>query len=325
MAVRVPFAISAAAHGAVLLACIVALPSINAFEVAEPPPIPVDIMTVADFDRMTGRDPEAERAAENKPLPKEEPKEKPVEQALAPAPEPEPEPKPEPKPEPDKVAALATEVAPLPVPEAKPKPEPEPAPEPVAEPEPKPEPEPVVEAEPEPEPKPKEARAPAPAPRAKPKPPKRTARRAPEAPEKTFDPDRISALLNKLPEERAAEEPVPTGGEEPKSRFSGIDEMVTQSDIAYLSSQISKCWNPPLGVAGAADLAVKLRLGFTGDGHLASDPVIQNAGGGTAFQVAADAARRALIQCQPYDLPGGYRAVWSDVIFNFDPRFMLGG
>jgi outer membrane biosynthesis protein TonB len=347
---RGPFFVSFSAHAAVILASVIALPAFDPFVVDQPPPIPVEIMTVDEFTRLTGGDAKAEpEPAKVAPEPKDKPAEKP---RVA-------EPTPEPKPAPQEVAALATEVEPLPMPSIEPKPQPvpppqaltppappqpalpkpepapaakaEPAPAPVEAvkpaPEPEPEPEPVEAAKPEPEPEPVAVQQPAPAPRAKPKAkPRPVVRREPARPpqkkEQKFDPNQIAALLDKVEGDSAAR---PTGGTEPTSRFSGLDTMVTQSDIAYLSAQIGRCWNPPIAVAGAEDLAVKLRLGFRADGHLASEPVVVNTSGDEAFRVAADAAMRALKQCEPYDLPGENADVWSDVIFNFDPRYMLGG
>jgi hypothetical protein len=41
------------------------------------------------------------------------------------------------------------------------------------------------------------------------------------------------------------------------------------------------------------------------------------------FIAAADSAKRAVIQCQPYSLPAEKYAAWQDVILNFDPKDMF--
>ncbi len=281
---RAPLIISSSAHGAILLAAIVGLPSPDAFQIAEPPPIPVEILTVEEFTKLTAKAPEPET-------------------------EPEPLPLPEPLPEP------VTEVEPLPLPE------PDPLPEPVAKTPPEPEPEPVAKPEPEPEI--------VAAPKRKPKPSPSALAAAREKPEKErkFDPDRISALLNKLPDE-AAPAPAPTAPSEAspnqERNLGGFDSSLTLSEVAYLRRQIERCWSPPVGVAGAAELAVKVRLDLRRDGGLSSAPIVMNSGDGV-FQVAAEAAMRAVSQCQPYDLPGDKYDAWREIIFTFDPRFMLGG
>jgi hypothetical protein len=145
--------------------------------------------------------------------------------------------------------------------------------------------------------------------------------------ERKFDADRISALLNKLPDESA---PPPTpavpGEAAPDNarNLGGLDQTLTLSEIAYLKRQIERCWSPPVGVDGAGELTVKIRLGLRRDGGLSSAPIVMNSGDG-AFQVAAEAAVRAVSQCQPYDLPGDKYDAWKEVILTFDPRLMLGG
>ena len=46
---------------------------------------------------------------------------------------------------------------------------------------------------------------------------------------------------------------------------------------------------------------------------------------GGNFRVAAEAAVRAVTQCQPYEMPGDKYDAWREVILNFAPRNMLGG
>ena len=79
-----------------------------------------------------------------------------------------------------------------------------------------------------------------------------------------------------------------------------------------------------MAVAGAENLAVKVKLNLRRDGSLAGAPIVLNTGP-TGFRVAADAAVRAVNQCAPFDMPGEKFDAWAEVIVNFDPRFMLGG
>jgi len=322
---RTPFIISSSAHGAILLAAIIGLPSPDAFVIDEPPPIPVDILTIDEFTKLTSKAPEPEPEPEVAP---------------APAPEPvaEPEPTPEPEPEPEQVAAREPEPEPEPLPEpepvreVEPLPEPEPEPEPVERAETPPAPAPVAAPErveeaavPEPEPEPvQEIVAP---PRRKPTPPPAVRTAAREDKEPKFNPDRISALLNKLPDE-ARSAPAPSSPAEAAPRqerdLGGFDTTLTLSEVAYLRRQIERCWSPPIGVAGADALAVKIRLDLRRDGGLSSAPVVLNSGN-EVFRVAAEAALRAVTQCQPYDLPGDKYDAWREVILTFDPSAMLGG
>ena len=43
------------------------------------------------------------------------------------------------------------------------------------------------------------------------------------------------------------------------------------------------------------------------------------------FRSAAENARRAILSCQPFDLPARKYDVWSSAKFNFNPREMFGG
>lgn len=350
---RIALGISAAAHTAILVAGVLGLPGSESFQVDEPPPVPVEILTVAEFDRIAARKTEVEpvrneRAAPEPETPAPTP---PVEAAepepvQAPPPEPVQTPPPEavqaPPPEPAEVAATPPpqpepKLLPLPMPEPVPEPvaeTPPPEPEPAAAPEPAALPEPQPQPEPEPQPEPKQAEAPpppsvnAPAPRRKPTPPKvavQQPRREPSEPKKEFNRDQLAALLNKVQDKPSAPAAPQAGRvENGRTDLSGLDQVVTASEMRYLQRQMERCWNPPVGVANAASLNVRVQVSFARDGRVQAVPVVLNSGG-EGFDVAADAAVRAVSQCQPYDLPQEKYETWREVIVNFDPSLMLGG
>ena len=288
--------------------------------------MPVELIDVAEVTDLAEGDKQSEILPEETPQPKpeveaeaptpeplEEPAPEPEEAALPPPPEPEPEPVVEPEPE--------EEVAALPVPE-----EPEPIPEP--------------EAVPEPEPArqmPTESRPP----RARPEPPRQVAEPEPqpEQPdpirelaeaEPEFDPNDIAALLDKS-EPQGGGDPQPADEPQTIGSIDGRAEAaMTQSDLAALSARIGRCWSPPVGAMDAGGLQVELLIVFNPDGSLAQEPQIQGFGGDARFMAAADAARRAVIQCAPYgDIfpPEKIALMSSGLILNFDPRqmMMLGG
>jgi hypothetical protein len=43
------------------------------------------------------------------------------------------------------------------------------------------------------------------------------------------------------------------------------------------------------------------------------------------FRAAADSALRAILRCQPFDLPVEHYDDWQTVTVDFDPRYMLQG
>jgi hypothetical protein len=174
-------------------------------------------------------------------------------------------------------------------------------------------------------------------------PPKQPQRR--EKSEK-FDPDRISALLdrdpNTRPERREAEdnaadapwrqprslEEQATGNAEPRMAYGapeGRDSRMSANEIDAFRAQISKCWTPPVGGLGSDRIVVKLRIGLREDGSLAHPPEVANQAASPFFRPAAESAIRAVMQCQPYTMPAEKYDQWRDMLLTFDPRQMYGG
>lgn len=146
------------------------------------------------------------------------------------------------------------------------------------------------------------------------------------APKKNeFNPDRIAALLNKIPD--AADEPKPVVPDDAppkkvKGQSNGTEITMSVNEIDALRARIANCWTPPPGGLGADKIVIKLRLRLNEDGTLVGYPTIANSDPSPFFQAAADSAVRAVYQCQPYDLPSEKYALWRDMILNFDPSDM---
>ena len=82
--------------------------------------------------------------------------------------------------------------------------------------------------------------------------------------------------------------------------------------------------NPPVGAAEAENLVVSVRIRLSRSGELEGNPEVVSGGGASmAERAAADAARRAILRCQPYNAPADKYEAWADVQFNFDPRDMF--
>lgn len=267
-----------------------------------------------------------------------------------------PKPKEEPKPVP------ATEIAPTPQPKEPVKPEPvkqaEPKPEPVKTPDPTPQPEQTAAIEPVSKPdtvaetiaadQPTDAvQLPnsAPAPEAKPRPqptqtaqaetakaperknsdqPAKPASSKPKSDEKQFNADEVAALLNKdKPSGGGAKrstEQASLGG----SKTTGA--KLSAGEMDALRGQIARCWNVPAGMLDGESLKVSIRMKLNQAGEVDGTPSVE-AGGGSSMgeRVAAEAARRAVLRCAPYNLPadkfGGDNG-WNEVLVNFDPSDM---
>ena len=100
---------------------------------------------------------------------------------------------------------------------------------------------------------------------------------------------------------------------------------MTRSELDALRSQISRCWNPPIGVADADNLIIRLRLQLNRDGTLSGPPRLANSSPDLLFRIAAESAIRAVRRCQPYEMPPEKYGLWRDVNVTFDPREMFGG
>lgn len=188
-----------------------------------------------------------------------------------------------------------------------------------------------AEAKPKDEPKTEEKKEVVKAEKPKPvktEPPKKP-KPAPEAKKRDFNADRISALLNKIPDQsqptpKAADTP-PEAKKKTHGQSTGTEMTMSVNEIDALRAKIAQCWSPPPGGLGAEHIVVRLRMQLNEDGSLVGYPSVENGGGSGFFQAAADSAVRAVYQCQPYSsLPADKYAVWRDLILNFDPSQMYG-
>ena len=158
-------------------------------------------------------------------------------------------------------------------------------------------------------------------------------RKAEEEKKKQFDPDRIAALIDKTPDKRGAPQAStpptkptdytgPTAGER-----QGTDSVLSAREQDLLKSQLSgqlrRCWHLPGGGGGIETTVVTLTWHLKPDGSLDGLPKVVEPQSGPVFQIAAEAAVRAVTRCAPFELPPDKYAVWKTVTWNFDPREMM--
>ena len=137
----------------------------------------------------------------------------------------------------------------------------------------------------------------------------------------------FDALLNKL---TTPEKPVKNA--KPAERVIpgiGSGNAMTANIADALKSQIYRCWSPPTGAPDARDLIVDYDLSLNPDGsvgRLQMTPGTAAAAAGNGYtRAAAEAASRAIYQCQPYRLPPDRYAQWREINpLRFDPRQMMG-
>jgi colicin import membrane protein len=262
--------------------------------------LPVDIVSSDQLAHVmagmkTGKKehpkPMAEKVAEAKPVEDTVGKiteKAPVVTDTAPPPQPKPPEKPvEKKPDPPK-----------PVTENKPKEEPKPV-------EKKPDPphvDPIAEAlkkeEKKPQPKPQAQAAAQPQQQQKPK-------------ERTFDQSKIAALLDKRDPSRQA-----TTGETLNSNAAlGLAKGKAADNSATWGSmfqaQVERCWKKPYGGIESQNPEAAFTIRLKRDGTLEGMPVPEGTPGTPYLRVYQESALRAIIECQPYNLPATYFEEWK--------------
>jgi membrane protein involved in colicin uptake len=313
---RAAFGLSFLLHVSIIVAALVSLPEPETMSTPSVNALPVELVTIAEETDLTVGRPEESEVVED-PAPRTVEAEAPPEPETAPGATDEP------------AERIATEEEAVDSPEVASAPEPSAReePEPVEPEEPDTPQETEVAALPEAETaeapaEPAETETPPPpatvVPRARPTPPPRRerARVEREAPEE-FDADNISQLINRN---------APTGGGEGAAVASlgteagRLEAALTLSEQDSLRAQMQRCWSPPVGVLGSDELVITVRIRLAPDGTVDTIEQIGAEGLGALYDVAADAARRAVLQCQPYRLPPNKYEAWKEVQVNFDPR-----
>jgi colicin import membrane protein len=145
--------------------------------------------------------------------------------------------------------------------------------------------------------------------------------------------DRLAALLDKDPTKKGA----PQTATEPTTDTSytgptagareGTDSVlsVREQDIlkGQISAQLRGCWKLPGGGGGIETTVVTIKWHLNLDGSLDGEPTVEQTMTGPVFQIAAEAAIRAVKTCAPFTLPPDKYAAWKTITWDFDPRDML--
>lgn len=138
----------------------------------------------------------------------------------------------------------------------------------------------------------------------------------------------FSALLNKLTSPSAAPRNARVASRTVKGI--GAQDAMTMDLVDALRNQIAQCWSPPIGAPRAEELIVDFDLFLNPDGSVAQTPQLTassaaNASSDPYTRAAAEAARRAIAECQPYKLPADRYSQWREINpFHFDPSKMMG-
>lgn len=145
-----------------------------------------------------------------------------------------------------------------------------------------------------------------------------------------FDPNKISALIDKSKEE-TAEIQKKQSLELTQNQDSSVDlnKGITLSQEDAIKAQIYKCWNIPLGLPFDQNLLVRIKLKLKEDGSILSSEVLDhrrmNQPGQAYYKVLAESALRAVKLCDPLKMPTTGYDKWKDLQLNFDAKEMLRG
>ena len=144
----------------------------------------------------------------------------------------------------------------------------------------------------------------------------------PDQPPKKQTSQDFAALLNKL---TATPKTPPNAKVGPRVvQGIGAANAMTADLADALKSQIYQCWSPPVGAPNANDLVVDFDLTLNPDGTPGRATSDALSSGNPYTRAAAEAARRAIFQCQPYKLPQDRYTQWREISpLRFDPRQMM--
>ena len=349
-------------HAAILLIASITLPSLQ--RTAASPAIPVQVVRLSDVPNLPAslRQPDRPQPPRPEPLREVPPPTLKPEPPKAEAPPAPPPPAPPPMPKPPAPAKVELPPPPKPVP-----PEPNvaalpPAPRPEPKPEVKPEPKPELKPEPpkkELEPIRKE---PPPVVRKEPEPPKPVAR--PKEPPKPQDLASIEKLLKDLRKPEPPR-PEPEKPQPKKPDFSDLEKAVKElrkpdappppksTDLSSIAAalnaprtmsssplsmseqdalrrQLESCWSVPAGVRDAQNLVVEVKVSLDPDGKVVRAQAVRSSplSGSSGFQIAAEAAERAVHICQQrhgrLNVPRDKYNIWKEMTLTFDPKDLLG-
>jgi outer membrane biosynthesis protein TonB len=164
---------------------------------------------------------------------------------------------------------------------------------------PKPQPK-VAQAQPQPQPKPKQ--------------------------EYVFNPAQISANLDKRDPTRHELTGTALNASASLGTARGSAVTLSQSEIDAFRARVISLWNVPPNIDHPEEMVVTVRIQLGPDRRLTATPQVVSRGNSPRYQAAAEAAVRAVLQGQPYNmLRTETYEVWRDITIDFDPKAMFAG
>jgi colicin import membrane protein len=129
--------------------------------------------------------------------------------------------------------------------------------------------------------------------------------------ERTFDQSKIAALLDKRDPTRQAV----TGDTLNSNAALGLAKGKAADNSAtwgaLFQSQVERCWKKPYGGIEAQKSEAAFAIKLKRDGTLEGMPVPEGTPATPYLRVYQESALRAIIECQPYNLPAAYFDEWK--------------
>ncbi|WMT74042.1 cell envelope integrity protein TolA [Bradyrhizobium sp. Ash2021] len=156
-----------------------------------------------------------------------------------------------------------------------------------------------------------------------PKPPVQAAK-PPEQPkpktERTFDQSKIAALLDKRDPSRQAlaGETLNSNAALGLSKGKAADNSATWG--ALFKRQVDRCWKVPYGGIETQNPRAIIDIKLKRDGTLEGSPIPEEIPATPYLRVYQESAIRAIIECQPYNLPQVYYDEWKYFAPVFKPE-----
>ncbi len=133
----------------------------------------------------------------------------------------------------------------------------------------------------------------------------------------------VAALLEELePDQVQTPQVVPDTAAQPPAATS---QRLTREESEGLKFAIRECWSVPIGIQNDSELKVTIGVELDRDGRVKGTPrLIEPVSIETSeMNQAFNAARRAVMRCQPYDLPVDKYEHWRSMEVVFNPEKMV--
>jgi outer membrane biosynthesis protein TonB len=138
--------------------------------------------------------------------------------------------------------------------------------------------------------------------------------------ERTFDQTKIAALLDKRDPTRQAAtgETLNSNAALGLAHGKAADNSATWG--AIFKSQVERCWKKPYGGIEALQTEAAFTIRLKRDGTLEGMPAPEGVPSTPYLRVYQESALRAIIECQPYNLPAAFFDEWKYFIPVFTER-----